>query len=509
MKILNAEQIKEADTYTIKHEPISSVDLMERAALKCVDWIIDNFSLITTLRSQSNVETVDFQIFCGIGNNGGDGLVIARHLHKSGFNVTVYAVRFSEKSSKDFQINERRLIEEGLQLNEINSSPDIPQINDGAIVIDAIFGSGLSKPIEGFTAELIEKINSSNAPCVAIDIPSGLFCEDNHDKDAIIVRANHTLTFQVPKLSFLFPQNSKFVGHWTVLDIGLHLEFLKSVGTNYHLLTESLVRPLQLQRAKFSHKGSYGHSLLISGSKGKMGATVLAAKACLRSGAGLLTVHAPECGYAIVQTTVPEAMLLVDSNAEYISELKELNVYNAIGVGPGLGDEKQTANTLKLLIQNAPVPLVIDADAINLLAENKTWLAFVPPRSIYTPHPKEFQRLVGTWDSDNERLELQIEFSRKNNAFVVLKGAHTSISCPDGTVFFNSTGNPGMATAGSGDVLTGIITGLMAQGYSSRDACVVGVYLHGLAGDIAAAEMGYEALMSSDIIDHLGKAFIG
>ena len=374
------------------------------------------------------------------------------------------------------------------------------------VVIDAIFGSGLTRPIDGFIADIVHQINKKEI--VAIDLPSGLFAEDNRENNFDnIVKAKTTLTFQQPKLAMLFPQNYFFVGEWIVLPIGLHQGFIEGLHSTNYVITISDIKTILKPRAKFSHKGTFGHALLIAGSKGKMGAAILSAKACLRAGAGLLTVHIPAKGLEIMQTALPEAMCSTSDENDFIADVPELSTYNAIGIGPGLGMEKQTQNTLKLLIQNANFPLVIDADALNILSENKTWLAFLPQESILTPHPKEFERLVGKWDSDEERLEMQRQFAVKHQINVVLKGANTAIALPNGDVYFNSTGNEGMATAGSGDVLTGIITSLIAQRYSSSEAAILGVYLHGLAGDVAKENLTEFGMLASDIVDAIPKAY--
>lgn len=502
MKILSAAQIREADAYTIANEPVSSTALMERAASACFEWIVKHFD-----KSHS------FKIFCGVGNNGGDGLAIARKLRNDGYNTEVFILRFSNKCSEDFLINEKRL--DGLKIKITDLSEEsfhefgAPGKNEKQVIIDAIFGSGLSRPVTGFAAEIIKKINKSESTVISIDIPSGLFCENNAGNTREnIIKANFTLTFELPKLAFFFPENGENVGEWKLIPIGLDQEFISETAGKFFFITRKTACRILRPRKKFSHKGTYGHALLICGGYGKMGASVLAARACLRSGAGLTTAHIPECGYEVMQTSVPEAMVSVDESDQFITGHPHLEKFSAIGAGPGLGAEKQTGNMIKLLIQNSPAPLVIDADAINIISENKTWLSFLRRQSIFTPHPKEFERLVGKSSDDFERLEMQIAFARKFNSYVILKGAHTSIACPDGEVFFNSTGNPGMATGGCGDVLTGILTGLSAQGYSLKETCVLGVYIHGLAGDIAAEKKGFEALIAGDLIDSLGEAFL-
>ncbi|PCJ82116.1 MAG: bifunctional ADP-dependent NAD(P)H-hydrate dehydratase/NAD(P)H-hydrate epimerase [Flavobacteriales bacterium] len=499
MKILSSKQIREADAYTIANEPIASIDLMERAATAAYEWMKNSIFFNKNRR---------WVIFCGTGNNGGDGLAIARKLNQDQQKVIVFAVRISEKSSDDFQINENRLKEIGLDLKDISSKDDLPEINENDIVVDAIFGSGLSRPVEGLSADLIRHINESSATTVAIDIPSGLFADSNStDQSKAIIEAGYTLSFQFPKLAFMFPENEKYVAEFRAIPIGLDEDFIARQDSQNYFITKKSAISILKPRSKFSHKGTYGHALLVSGSYGKMGATVLAARACLRTGAGLLTIRAPKCGYEIMQTTVPEAMCDVDESESFLTSNINLEKYNAIGIGPGIGTEKETQNMLKLFIQNSALPLVVDADAINILSENKTWLSFVPKNSIYTPHPKEFERLVGFSKNNFERHKIQIEFAKKHQCYVVLKGAHTAIACPDGEVYFNSTGNSGMATGGSGDVLTGIITGLMAQGYSSKEASILGVYMHGLMGDIAAQNLSEESLMAGDIVFYLADAF--
>lgn len=500
MKILTAQQIREADAYTMEHEPIKSIDLMERAAKACAEW----------LQKQYEKKKV-FHIFCGIRNNGGDGIAIARLLHEKEYKVKVYLVEFSEKSSEDFRTNEQRLKKLGIPLSNLNEEDYGSALRfDPAtdVIVDAIFGSGLNSPVEKWIAMLMHKINASKCPVVSIDVPSGLFCEDNSKCDLNnVIQATYTLTFGAPKLSFLFAITCDFIGEIVVLDIGLDKKFLADVKTPNCLLTREEIKKILKPRKKNSHKGTYGHALLVTGSYGKMGAAVLASSACMRSGVGLLTTHVPKCGYNIMLTSVPEAMVNVDSSEFFISDHIHLEKYDAIGIGPGLGTEKQTQNILKLLIQNTQTPLVIDADAINIIAENKTWLSFLPANTIFTPHPKEFERLVGKANDDYDRFNMQKEFAMKHGVFIVLKGTHTSIACPNGEVYFNSTGNPGMATGGSGDVLTGIITGLLAQDYSPKDACLIGVYLHGLAGDFAAENLSQEAMIASDIIQYMGMAF--
>lgn len=524
MKILSSDEVRKADAYTIAHEPIKSIDLMERASSACVRWLLVSPVLRfphspiqknaeTGKRRNGEVEKRKVAIFCGLGNNGGDGLAIARLLAAKKFKVEVYIIRYADKCSADFLLNEKRLKKvKGLKVHNIATAVQLAdcRLPTAGFCIDAIFGSGLNKPVEGLAADAIRLINRSGCPVISIDIPSGLFAEKNlHSKDAAIVRATHTLTFESPKLAFMFPENGEYVGEFSVLDIGLNEDFISSLPSKNFYVRDIEARFIYKKRSKFSHKGTYGHALIVSGSYGKMGACVLASRACLAAGAGLVTVHIPKCGYNILQTANPEVMVVTDSEDNLISDNIRIEKYNAIGIGPGIGTEKETQNALKALIQNAKIPLVLDADALNILSENKTWISFLPPDSILTPHPGEFKRLVGESDNDFDRMQLQKEFSIKHGVYVVLKGAHTCITCPDGEVYFNSTGNPGMATAGSGDVLTGILTALIAQRYTPKKASVLGVYLHGLAGDIAATHLSEESLIARNIIEFLSEAIRG
>ncbi len=497
MKILHASQIREIDAYTIQHEPVSSIDLMERAARKCFDWIRSHIKKNQTAK-----------IFCGMGNNGGDGLVIARMLAGTGRKVIVYKVLHADRSSEDFSINEKRLSGiKNLHLETLANGGDLPPVFDQDLVIDAMLGSGLTRPLEGLLVRVVQHINASNATVVAIDFPTGLFCSDNRTNDPQkIIRAHYTLSFQVPKLAFMFPANEKFLGRWFLVDIGLHPDAIHSADTKYHYLLASDVSALYKPRRKFAHKGHFGHAYLMAGSYGKAGAAVLAAKATIRSGAGLLSVQIPAAAYPVLQTAVPEAMCIPDEHPHIISSANSMNGYNAVGVGPGLGTHEQTARALKLLIQNTNVPMVLDADALNILSENLTWCGFLPKASIFTPHPGEFDRLAGKTSDDHDRLEKAIELAHRFQVYIVLKGAHTVVVCPDGRCFFNSTGNPGMATGGSGDVLTGMILGWLAQNYTPLHSCILAVYLHGRAGDLAANRKGYEGMTAGDIIEMIPKA---
>jgi ADP-dependent NAD(P)H-hydrate dehydratase / NAD(P)H-hydrate epimerase len=501
MKIFAVDQIREADAFTIKNEPISDIDLMERAATACFYWLIEN------IQHEKKIK-----VFCGAGNNGGDGLAIARLLSGKEYHTEVFLTGKPQNLSNSCKINyDRLLATEGCKVTVLSEQVTLPSIdNENDVIIDAIFGSGLTREISGSLALVIQHINNSKAVTISIDVPSGLFCDSTNatGKNPAIIRADYTLTFAPPKLAFFFPENDQYVGNWHLLDIGIMQEFIEQTGTNNYLVEQDDCCRILKHRRKFSHKGNYGHVLLICGSQGKMGAAVLSAKACVRAGPGLVTIHIPRSGNTILQSTVPEAMLDIDADDFLFTTFPDLTPYTAIAVGPGIGTGNQTQQALKLLIQNSGLPLIIDADAINILGENKTWLSFVPKGSIYTPHPKEFERLAGKTMNDYERNQKQRDFSIKYGVYVVLKGAHTAITTPGGQCYFNSTGNPGMATGGSGDVLTGIIAGIKAQGYTSLESCLLGVYIHGLAGDKAAGEQGLESMIATDIIDHLGKSFL-
>ena len=489
MKILPASSIRLLDRQTMELEPIASIDLMERAASLFTDWLLQKFS-----------DQKSFHIVAGIGNNGGDGLVVARLLCKKAKKVIVSIVHFASNTSNDFAINLERLeVQNKIGIKHLNEGDRLTNLSSDYLLIDALWGSGLSRPVEGFGADIIEQINASGLFVLSIDMPSGLFADKS--STGFIVKASATVSFQLPKLAFFFPENQEFTGDWSILDIGLNKEALEDMPTENNLLTFHDLQGSYIPRKRFEHKGNRGHSLLIGGSFGKMGAMVLAAKACLRSGCGLATVLAPACGTLILQKTIPEVMLLKpDGENKLKSMLLESGNWDAIGVGPGMGTEQETSSAFLQFITSTKHPVVIDADALNILAANSASLDELPANSILTPHPGEFKRLAGHWENGFERLTLQKAFSKRYKVIVVLKGAWTCTTLPDGSAYFNPSGNPGMATAGSGDTLTGIITSLLAQAYPPAIAASLGVYLHGLAGDFAAEELGMDSLMAGDII---------
>lgn len=497
MKLLSAAQIREWDQYTMKQEPISSIQLMERAARACARWILQN-----TLSDS-------FYIFCGKGNNGGDGLAIARILGSSGKDCRVFVMQPDAKGSDDFNTNFDHLRQLGtIPVTLIKGVSDSPSLPPDAIVIDALFGTGLNRSLDADIAGLVDHINASGNTVIAIDMPSGLMNEGASVENTVI-KADHTLTFQCLKYAFLLPENEQFFGQVHILDINLHPDFIEEVETRFQLVNKALVQTILKPRRLFAHKGDFGHALLIAGSYGKMGAAVLSARSCLKSGTGLVTCHIPKTGIDIMQTAVPEAMCHIDAFEETVSEPPDaISKYSAIGIGPGLGTGEGVAQLLKNLLEESERPLVLDADALNILSMHKESLQYLPKHSILTPHPKEFERLFGEQLNDHQKIEMALQKAKELGVVIVLKGHHSFIASPDGGGWFNITGNPGMASGGSGDVLTGIITGLLAQGYASTEAAIAGVFLHGLAGDLAADACSMEAMTANDIIDMMGKAFI-
>lgn len=494
MQIFNTQQIHDWDQYTISHEPVSSIDLMERAAKACFDWLMAN-----------GYRNRQFSIYCGKGNNGGDGLAIARMLAITGHEVAVYILEFGHKGTDDFQHNLALLHETSADIVFISTESTVNPVPEKHIIIDALLGSGLNRALEGLTATLVHHINNSGREVISIDIPTGMFT-DREPVNNVVIRASHTLTFQSHKLAFLLGDTQLYTGQLHILDIGLHQGYVENTPADFHLIDETLIRPMIRRRPKFSHKGNYGSGALIAGSKGMMGAAVLAARAFMRSGAGKLTCHLPDAGYGVMQGAVPEAMCLVEGG-DNISTMGNLSKYDALGIGPGIGQYDHFPQLLSDIFKRFRKPMVIDADALNVMARNPRLMSHLPPLSILTPHPGEFARLFGSFESDHARIQAAMDKAKEYNVLIVLKGAHTLIATPGGKGYFNNTGNPGMATAGAGDVLTGLIAGLLCQGYPADHAAILGVYLHGFSGDLAAAANSQQSLMASDIVNFLGQAF--
>ncbi|WP_431137451.1 NAD(P)H-hydrate dehydratase [Psychroserpens mesophilus] len=498
MKIFSKEQIYEGDRLTAKKQNITSTELMERAGIQIFNWL--------HIRMQG--AQVPIHVFCGIGNNGGDGLVVARHLITHGYNVKTYIVNCSDKRSKDFLVNYDRIKETTKEWPiMLKCKADFPQIHKDDIILDAIFGIGLNRPVDEWVTQLFVHLRASKAFTLSIDIPSGAFTDKVLENEDSVVWANHTLSFQSPKLIFFLPETAKFSLQWEVIDIGIDREFLFKTETNAILIGKHEVLPMYKPREKFSNKGMYGHALILGGSYGKIGATLLASRAALASGAGLVTAFIPKCGYSILQTALPEAMVITDANEYIISSIAFEIEPKVIGLGIGMGTDTKTVSALEKFLKNNKVPLVIDADALNIISKKKALLKLLPKQSVLTPHPKELERLIGKWKDDFDKLEKAKILAKKHDIIIVIKGANT-ITVYNEKYYVNTTGNPGLATAGTGDVLTGIITGMVAQGYDALQATLFGVYLHGRSADIALEDLGYQSLIASHVIEALGAAYI-
>ena len=494
MLILSPSQIKQADEFTIKSLPISSIDLMERAAQKCAEAILQKYSI-----------TYPVYIFCGKGNNGGDGLAIARLLKNEGYIVNVFVIEYSTNASIDFQENLKKC---NAEIKTISDAENLPKnIHADALIIDAILGNGLNKSLHGLIKSLVEKLNEIDCNKLAIDIPTGLYSDIQNIEEDAIFKADKTLTFQAPKLNFMFKENYQYVGDVSILDIGWPDEIQKEFESNYNFTDDNSIKKIYRKRNKHTSKHDLGHALIIAGSYGKMGAALLSTKACLRAGAGLTTVYIPASGYEVLQSQAPEAMCIIDSCNEYLSSNPNLENYNVVAIGPGIGFHPQTKSIVRHVINNAKQNIVIDADALNIIAEDVSILSSLKAKAILTPHTKEFDRLTNKHKSDFERLNTAIAFAKQHKIVLVLKGAFTAVISSDGEVHFNSTGNSSLAKGGSGDTLTGIITALVAQGYTNLHAAILGVYLHGLCADICIETNAPESIIAADIINALGKAF--
>lgn len=495
MKIFTVENIRLADLYTIQNEPISSVQLMERASSLCAEWIFSNCKHHTK-----------FAIFCGNGNNGGDGFAIARMLYLKGFDVDVFINKEQLKFSDDALINYNRLKDiSGISVIDFH---EISKYNfdEKTVIIDALFGTGLSRNPEGIFKEVIEVLNSKSNPKISIDVPSGLFADQINDENSTIFKADYTLIFQFWKKTFLHPETGSFTGKVIVLDINLAKEFIENTSTDDFVIDDDVFQNIFKIRQEFAHKGTYGKLIIVGGSYGKIGAVVLATKSALKTGSGLTFVLAPNCGYEILQTSVPEAMFM-DGGEKKIHQIEK--VENTVyGIGPGLGTEKETKKALLEFLENHQSPLILDADALNIISKDKSYLKLIPKKSIITPHPKEFERLFGKTENSFERLDLAKTKAKELGIYIVLKDHHTQMVTPEGKVFYNITGNSGLAKGGSGDILTGIITSLLAQKYSEQEAAILGVWLHGKAADFAAEKYSKEAMQPTDVIDEISNVFL-
>lgn len=493
MRVLKAEEHRQLDQATLSRDNIDSLQLMERAATA---WA-------TAFARHFPDKQREITVLAGPGNNGGDGLVIARLLRFETYTVTVITAEIAAPSP-DNLANRRRAKDVGVHLRALREGDALPSFKENSIVIDALFGTGLSRPIEGYWATLIERLNRQSVTRVAVDLPSGLLSDI--PSNGTIVKADLTLSLGYPKLALYSPANTHYLGHWQLVPFSLAPPPHSDEGKEFQLTESEVASLLKVRRAN-DHKGTFGHALLVAGAYEKMGAAVICARAVLRAGAGLVTTHIPRVGYEIMQISFPEAMCSVDQHRYHFTGIDEVQRYDVVGVGPGIGKDSSTRKALFDLIGAYDRPMVVDADALNLLAETPEQLAKLPKNSILTPHPKEFERLFGQQQDDFARWQVQCERAVALRLVIVLKTGFTSIATPDGKLYFNTTGNPGMGTGGTGDALTGIITGLLAQGYAAVDAARLGVYLHGLAGDIAARELEQESLLAEDLVSHLGKAF--
>lgn len=499
MKIFTSAQLRELDRYTTEHERTTSLDLMERSARAIAHALTAIWP-----------PTTPVVVFAGPGNNGGDALAVARLLCEQSYKVKTYLFNIHNKLSEECAVNRRRLLEgkHAQTLVEVTVNFDPPQLTAETLVVDGLFGTGLNKPLSGGFASLVKYINQSPSRVASIDIPSGLMAEDNtYNIRANIVRAHLTLTIQQKKLCMLLADNQPYLGQIRVLDIQLSQEYVKKTDSQYRVTEAADLKPLLRRRHEFAHKGDMGHALLVAGKYGMAGAAILATRACFRTGVGKVTVHTPRKNNDILQTSVPEAILHLDREDQFFSEPVGTDGFDALAIGPGLGTAEPTSIAMIAQLRRATCPCIIDADALNILSNHRAWMQQLPKEIIMTPHDVEFDRLIGnTCNGSYDRLSKVRDMAERINAYIILKGRYSALCLPDGHVYFNPTGNPGMATAGSGDVLTGIITGLVARGYQQREACLIGMYLHGLAGDMAASDIGQESLIASDIVRYLPKA---
>lgn len=492
MKILTSEQIRKIDAETISREGIPSLELMKRAATAFCDWFTGRYA-----------KNISLLIFAGVGNNGGDALAAARLLHKSGYNVTVSVVEYSEKYTEDCEHNLRRVRAENITCKKIISEKDIPDIKRYDVVIDGIFGTGLSREVDGIAAKVIQHINDSDKPVISIDVPSGMFLDR---KTLYAIQAKNTITFQIPKLALYLPENQNYAGDVSIVGIGLNEQAIEEAESNIFYTEKKQIRPLLKPLSRFAHKGTEGHVLIIGGSLGKCGSACLASKAAMKAGCGLVTAYMPKCGVVVVQSNFPEAMVIEDRGEEHISYINYEMKPDAIGIGVGMGQHDDTQQAFFEFLQKNNTPLVIDADGLNILSRHKDWLTLIPPKTILTPHPKELSRLIGEWSDDYDKILKTKQFAEKYGLIVIIKGAYSLIIDQE-NIYVNSTGTPALATAGSGDVLTGIITSLLAQGYEPLDATRVGVYLHGMTADLTQHKIHPRAFIASDIIDNIGNAY--
>lgn len=499
MKIFSKEQIYEGDALTAKKQNISSTDLMERAGTQIFNW----------LHMRMHGAQVPIHVFCGIGNKGGDGLVLARHLITHGYNVKTYIVNYSTSRSKDFLINYDRIKNTTKDWPTLlNEDSELPEIEERDIIVDAIFGIGLNRPVASWVVNIFNHFRATKAFVLSVDIPSGLQTNAVPTTPTEVVNAGYTLSFQSPKLVFFLPETAKYTVQWEVLDIGIDPEFLYTTPTEVDLIGKNEVLTIYKPREKYSHKGTFGHALIIGGSYGKIGAVNLAGRGALSAGAGKVTAFTPKCGYIPLQGAFPELMLITDKDEEKLTQINVDIDANVIAFGVGAGTDEASIDAFEAFLKSNKTALVIDADGINMLAQRTSLLKLLPERqTILTPHPKELERLIGTWKDDFDKLEKTKAFSKKHKCIVVIKGANT-ITVAEDKLYVNVTGNPGLATAGTGDVLTGMIAGMIAQGYDLLSATVFAVYLHGKAADLLVDELGYQSFIATHVVEGIPLAYL-
>lgn len=489
MKILTGAQMKEADAATIQNEPIESADLMERASEVMAQWIGNNIEIDTPLL-----------FIVGRGNNSGDGLAMARMLSGGGFACGVYPLFAEEDMSAECALNFGRLPSGVMIMDGLETVPE------NAVIIDAILGTGAMGDAAGRVLDAIFAINDLPNRVISIDLPSGMSTEFGNDPSKI-VHAETTLAVELPKLAMLLPEAGQCCGRIEIMAVDLDGEYIAAAPSRYEYLTQESVEPLFMSRNKFAHKYTYGHALLVCGSEGMAGAAVLSACGALRSGCGLVTVHLPREERHAVQANCPSALVISDEGTCFSTVPADIMKYASIGIGCGLGQDGVTVRAFGELLTGYSRPMVIDADALNIISSHPELRVLIPTGSILTPHPGELERLVGRWTGEEDKINKVVAFAQQLHSTVIVKGAHTMICLPDGRILFNSTGNSGMAKGGSGDVLTGLLTGLLARGYEPMRAAMIGVYLHGLAGDKAAEYYGAESMNASDLPDFLAEAF--
>jgi hydroxyethylthiazole kinase-like uncharacterized protein yjeF len=526
MKVVTTEEMRKIDRETIEGFGVPSVVLMERAGLAVS-------SKIKELVSRKRVIIVS-----GSGNNGGDGLAVARNLHNEGWDVKVFLAARPEDLKRDALIQYKAAVKFGVDIKPIKEllTNYSSLIARHSIIVDAILGTGLSKNVSGMLSDVIKLINKSNRPVFSVDIPSGI-SSDNGQVLGEAVKAEYTVTFGLPKRGHLLYPGAEYSGKLFIEDIGFPKELLRSEKCNVELLEKNAVSALIHERHSYSHKGDYGHVLVVAGSRGKTGASLMAARACLRTGAGLVTIGIPESLADVFQSRVTEEMTLIlpDKGDGTLSEKasnKILDFLNKtadlLAIGPGIGVSTETEKLMKVLIKNSSKPIVIDADGINSIEGEVEVFSKAKAPIILTPHPGEMARLLSQksetnpptppfakggqggitiQDIEKDRINIATSFAKETGTYLILKGVPTIIAIPDGKAFINSTGNPGMATGGTGDVLTGMISGFLSQTMNPLLACILGVYMHGLAGNIAASEKGQHTMIATDIIDKIAAAF--